>query len=198
MTVKKAIIFGGAFNPPTRAHQSILQACVEYAETINAEVWLLPSGNRTDKVIPTAIEVRLDYLAAMIEETETTALIQVNPIEMERNIDVETYDSIIELQELYPEYELIWVFGADSTQTMEEWKNGSWLIENTQMLLIERPGSIINAAIRNWSSLSVDTIDTSSTELRRRIAAEEDFSDIVTSAVHRLLIQHQVFAVQEA
>jgi|GEM_PF-3241881 len=40
---KNTIIYGGAFNPPTRAHQAILQACIDYAEqlSVDAEVWLM-------------------------------------------------------------------------------------------------------------------------------------------------------------
>ena len=35
---KESVVYGGAFNPPTRAHEQILQACVEYADEMHGDV----------------------------------------------------------------------------------------------------------------------------------------------------------------
>lgn len=186
--MRKVVVYGGAFNPPTIAHQVIFQACVDFARGLGAEVWLLPSGNRTDKTIAASVEDRLKFLDAMISDVDRVGVhVVVRLNEMFRGIDVETYDSVVELGELFPDCELIWVFGADSTQTMVEWKNGQRLIENVRMLVVEREGSVINPEIRFWDLVRVPLMDVSSTELRRRMSAGEDFRDLTSPSVHALL-----------
>ena len=184
----ETVIYGGAFNPPTVAHQVILQKCVDYAQENGADVWLLPSGDRTDKKITVSRETRLAYLDAMIADLHNAGVkVEVLTTELDRAISVETYDTALELAEAYPERSFTWVFGADSTETMLEWKEGQWLLDNVDMLLIERPGSKVNPAVKNWSPLYVPSMDVSSTELRRRVAAGEAFEDMVSPSVYRLL-----------
>ena len=136
----KTIIYGGAFNPPTVAHQLILNACTQLAEKFNGEVWLLPSGNRADKQITVPEATRLHFLEAMADATPDPDLVQVETLELHRNKNVETYDTMIELEALYPDREFHWVFGSDSTQTMATWDHGDWIIENAHIIAVNRTG----------------------------------------------------------
>lgn len=45
--VKKVALYGGAFDPPHKGHISIIENLASMA-FIN-EIWLLPSGDRSDK-----------------------------------------------------------------------------------------------------------------------------------------------------
>jgi nicotinic acid mononucleotide adenylyltransferase len=38
LSMKQAIIYGGAFNPPTLAHHAILQACFDFAQKNHADL----------------------------------------------------------------------------------------------------------------------------------------------------------------
>lgn len=184
---KSTIIYGGAFNPPTIAHQTILQKCVDFAGN-DVDVWLLPSGDRTDKTIAVPRNVRLNYLDAMIQDvTHPDKDIRIELTELDRGFSVETYDTVCELNIKYPDREFVWVFGADSTETMASWKNGKWLMENVPMLIIERPGNNINPNLRRWNSLQIPLLDVSSTELRRRLDASEPFTDLVGASVLQVL-----------
>lgn len=185
------VVYGGAFNPPTIAHQAILQECVKYAEAHETEVWLLPSGERRDKHINATRETRLQYIDAMIADVDNPNSVPMKILtsELDRPVNVETYDTLTELNSLYPEYEFVWVFGADSTQTMLDWKEGQWLMDNVSMLLIERPGSVVNPAVKNWEPLKVPSLDVSSTQLRSLLAEGKDFRHMVTTSVHQLLMQ---------
>lgn len=185
----ETIIYGGAFNPPTLAHQAILQAAVDYARPHNAEVWVMPSGNRIDKAIPTTRERRLAYVAGMIEDTDTAGVpTTVHTAELDRSIPVETYDTVMELEDAYPEREFRWVFGADSTETMGNWKEGDYLLRNLAMLVVEREGSTINPLALRAVALTIPHLDLSSTELRRRMEQGEPFEDMVGGAVYSLLM----------
>jgi nicotinate-nucleotide adenylyltransferase len=184
----KTIIYGGAFNPPTVAHQSILSACSDLAAVMDGEVWLLPSGNRTDKSINVPNEVRLQFVEAMRQADNFTELIQINELELHREIAVETYDTMQELNSLYPEREFYWVFGADSTQTMHQWHQGDWIVENANVIAVNRVGYEVNPKIRNATLLDIECLDVSSTIVRQKLSTGEVFDNLVIPTVHDMLL----------
>lgn len=186
---KETVIYGGAFNPPTLAHVAILGACFEYAQDVDADVWVLPSGDRLDKTIPTPRQKRLEYIEAMIHDADTAQQgATVLPLELDRTIPVETIDTVRELRELYPDRQFRFVFGADSTETMAEWKDGQELLDTLPMLVVERPGSRINPLARHVVRLAVVTPDVSSTRVREQLRVGGTVSSMVSPAVAQLLV----------
>lgn len=185
---RETVIYGGAFNPPTRAHQAIVQACVEYAEPKNADVWLLPSASRTDKQIEVAFERRIELCEALLADVMTrTVEVHVEPMELNRGVQTETYDTVRELEQLYPDRHFTWVFGADSVATMHTWDHGKWLQEELSMLVINRPGVVMQQLGNHATHLAVDAGPFSSTALRQRIHDGDPFDDLVGESVYRLL-----------
>jgi nicotinate-nucleotide adenylyltransferase len=184
----ETIIYGGAFNPPTLAHKAILEACVSYAETQKADVWVMPSGDRLDKSIATSRERRLAYVAAMILSVEARQVTpEVVTTELDRTVMVETYDTVKELEAEYPDRKFTFVFGADSTETMASWKKGEELLEELSMIVVERAGNTVNPMARHAVRLEVETPNVSSTQVRERLAAGMPVDDLVAAPVALLL-----------
>jgi nicotinate-nucleotide adenylyltransferase len=184
----ETIIYGGAFNPPTLAHIAIMQACVQYARPRGAEVWIMPSGVRVDK--PDAIdhERRLTYVNAMVEDVDTEGVAtQIYTKELERTVSVETFDTVLELNDAFADREFTWVFGADSTETMGEWYNGPWLLENLSMLVLERDGYAINPLAKRAMALTIPHLTISSTDVRNGLAEGKDISNLVSPRIHSLI-----------
>ncbi len=184
----ETIIYGGAFNPPTRAHQAILQACVDYAEPRHADVWLLPSASRTDKVIETDRAQRVAYCEALTRDVvRRTVNLVVETTELDRPQLTETYDTVRELELRNPDRAFTWVFGADSVATMPSWDHGEWLRDTLSMLVINRPGTPLPPLGPRAVELAIHAGDFSSTELRRRLADGEAYDDMVGGHVRTLL-----------
>jgi nicotinic acid mononucleotide adenylyltransferase len=93
-----------------------------------------------------------------------------------------------EFADMHPNRRFRWVFGADSVATMHEWEGGDWMLENLDMLLIARRGAVAPNLGANALFLTVHTGNESSTELRRRIASQEPYGDMVGPAVYRELV----------
>lgn len=185
---QETVIYGGAFNPPTLAHEAILQACVEYAEPRGADVWLLPSASRVDKAIETNRDRRLLYCEALTQDVlRRTVQIATETSELDRGFQTETFDTVRELEERYQDRRFTWVFGADSVHTMEEWGHGEWLKKHLSMLVINRAGVLPVVTAENMTALPVDPGNYSSTELRRRMAEGIAFDDMVGPQVRALL-----------
>jgi len=185
---QETVIYGGAFNPPTLAHKAILEACVDYAQTLNADVWVMPSGDRQDKTIATSRDMRIALIEAMIQSINNKDLIpKVVTTELDRTIMVETYDTVRELEAEYPDRTFTFVFGADSTETMASWHGGEYLLENLSMLVVEREGSIVNPMARHAVHMQVEAPNVSSTLVRERLAAGISVTDLVAGPVALLL-----------
>lgn len=185
---QETVLYGGAFNPPTLAHEAILQACVDYAEPRGADVWVVPSASRSDKSIEVGRERRLEYCQALTRDVlRRTVGIDVMTMELDRGYQTETYDTACELELLHPDRSFTWVFGADSVATMDTWHNGQVLKDSLSMLVVNRPGAPEVPLGARATRLDVDAGVLSSTELRRRMAAGERYDDIVGSHVHELL-----------
>ena len=184
----KTIIYGGAFNPPTIAHEDILKACIDYATQFSADIWIVPSSSRVDKQITTSYDMRIKLLKAMIKDVgDMYTSIDIIETELDRDGLISTFDTVKEFEALYINREFEWVFGSDSTQTMADWENGNWLLENLRMLAIKRPGADINLFAKNVKEIKVKKRDVSSTEIRRRIKSGESIDDLVGEAVGFIL-----------
>jgi nicotinate-nucleotide adenylyltransferase len=181
-------IYGGTFNPPTLAHEAILKACIEYARKLDADVWLIPSGNRVDKQISVSRGMRIKYIDAMLDDIAVGhTAIKLITTELDRNKSVETFDTLQEFTKTYPNRSFIWVFGADAIETMSDWGNGQWLLDNLNMLIAERQGSIVNPLAKKVIILDVKIPDISSTEVRRHLDAGEPIDNMVGKSVNNLL-----------
>lgn len=189
--MKKAIIYGGAFNPPTVAHQAILQACLVYAKEVDAEIWLLPSGNRSDKEIATDNNFRLDIIAALINSTESLGInIQLKTEELFNSKLTQTIETYTLFANNFPMYKQVWVFGSDSIQTMPYWESGVWMYNNLEMLVIDRPGYKLEEFPPKAEVIAVDTPNISSTMVRARLAAGNSIKDLVPETVLQILNHH--------
>ncbi len=192
-TFQETVVYGGAFNRPTLAHQAILQGCIDYAEPRGADVWLMPSASRVDKMINSERSERLEFCHALLRDVmNRTVRLGVETLELDRTGLTETYDTVRELEALYPNRPFTWVFGADSVASMDTWDHGLWLRENLSMLVINRPGTPLPELGPRAVELAVEAGNYSSTELRRRLAANEPYEDMVGPQVAQLIAAKNV------
>lgn len=186
---KKVIIYGGAFNPPTIAHQAILRAAIRYAGTLSGEVWLLPSGENNKKKTGIDRQTRLDYLHALIDSVHCGNVpVRIELLELNANYKTDKIETVQNLEKLYPGLEFIWLYGSDSIETMDLW-GGDWLRENTDMLIVARSQEFdANVLPSRAKVLEVETIGLpSSTVVRQYISANKDYRDLVPLRVYKAI-----------
>lgn len=190
--MKRAIIFGGAFNPPSRGHVWILGECARIARRTGAEVWVLPSGERRDKHIGISEELRIALCQAMVDDADMGEVrIRVITDELERDKPVETIDTVKKFARDYPNYRFTWVFGADSYVGMPAWRGGTWLIDTLDMIVVTRAGYTIIPR-RNVTIIEGIHDDISSTQIRQIQLRGESVEALVTPHVNALLTSGKV------
>jgi nicotinate-nucleotide adenylyltransferase len=186
--MKKVILYGGAFNPPTIAHTKVLEACIAYADTIDAEVWLLPSGTRKDKSIITTHGDRLELAEALVRSANGKDRVKICAYELDRPGLTQTHVTRSHLRESYPDTEFIWVFGSDSIVSMRSlWIEGDRLWNELEMLIVRRPGCPLGDLPPKAEVLEIETQNVSSTLVRECIQSGKDYSMYVSSEVYTTL-----------
>jgi len=183
--MSQVIIYGGAFNPPTVAHHAILRACVVYAETVGAEVWLMPSGSRRDKSIATDIEARLLLVDSLIKDVADAERVEVCEYEIDTGGLVETRKTHAYLQKAHPDTQFIWVFGSDSIKMLKSWGGGEQLWNELHMLVVPRVGYELAEMPPHTVNLIVDVPVVSSTQVRDAQRTGTDFRHMVTPSVYQ-------------
>jgi len=187
--MKKVILYGGSFNPPTIAHQVILQACLSRAATSDGEVWLVLSGSRADKQIDVSRQQRIELAQALYASTNIPDRVsfKIETVELDGVGQTQTYKTHQHLQALYPSTQFEWVFGSDSVSSMSSWTQGSWLAENLRMLVIPRPGYEKCILPSKAHLFSVDVPEVSSTEVRKCLTQGQSIVGLVPPEVRSML-----------
>ena len=139
MENKQILIFGGTFNPLSRAHGDLIR----YLKRIfkPEKVIILPTGNGffhsrkhfdENSILP--LDLRLKILN---EYKKRNKNIEIELIEVE-GITSKTYDSLNYLQSKYPDYELLFCFGTEKADELVRWYKIEELLEKYRIVLIRR------------------------------------------------------------
>ena len=119
MESKKIGIMGGTFNPIHNGHLALANAAFRYCEL--DEVWFMPSGisylKLHDNVVPAHHRLKMTELAV-----EPYPLFKVSDIEVEREGNTYTVDTLRFLHDKYPEFKFYFIMGADSLYGLPKWK----------------------------------------------------------------------------
>src|SRR5690349_13293782 len=129
--LKQTILYGGAFNPPTNAHAAIVRELAELARHENADLWVMPSGERRDKTILADVAIRTAYVHALLASGETYGVdTKIEQYELTNPETTETFQTNRHLEQRYPDRRFTWVFGSDSVNSMSQWRGGEWLLRH--------------------------------------------------------------------
>ena len=198
------VVMGGSFNPPTRAHLTLMTAAID---GVGADHGIFVPSNhayvkrkmsKTD--MPDAIyseEERFTMLSAMCFVDEQ---LSADPVEYGYKIrsgnSLVTMDAI---QEKNPSAELYFLFGGDKLKTFTKWKTFDEFVQKYRIIVFKReendPEKEINktAVLREHrdafvilpAPVGIENI--SSTMVRERLALGESAEDYLHPAVWKLI-----------
>ena len=187
--LKKIIIYGGAFNPPTKAHHAILEALVGIAQEKDSEIWIVPSGERPDKAIGISNDMRLALCEALIKSVENRdTIIKLIDFELLAQTETNTLDSSLYLKKMYPNCTFAWVFGSDSIKTMRTWPGGEQLFSSLNMLIVPRPHYELTSLPPHARIIpAVKVSPESSTEVREKLKKGHSVDHLTPEHVAKLI-----------
>ena len=182
-------ILGGTFNPVHKGH---LQMARESQEKLQLDkiIFIPASVPPLKEGQITAYASRRKWLAKAIAGEATW---EISDIEQQRQGKSYTYDTLVVLQEMYPQAELYFLTGADSLTTLTDWYKWQEILDLCYFVITTRPGyELVMAeeikqreakAKKGILLLPIDALPISSTEIRTALQQGENIEHFIPSEI---------------
>ena len=178
-------VYGGAFNPPHLGHITAAKAVFGLLQL--DKLLVIPTGNPPHKTLPAGSpgpERRLEMTRLAMEQAGLGEKAEVLDLELRREGNSYTADTLARLKEQYPEDELWLLMGADMFLTLQAWHEpgrifslagvaafGRTEADTEDLFSVQRDYLCRTYPQARIFTLSIPgVVDVSSTELRQRLA----------------------------
>lgn len=208
-------IFGGSFNPPHNGHVNSLTT-VQKKMGFD-KIHIIPNSQNPLKVPTEKIgdEHRL-AMAKLAFATYGDAFV-IDDIELKRGGKSYTIDTIKELRKTYESKDLYLIIGADNFETFSEWKDFKKILSEVNLVVTTRPGYQIpetESEFPNYLSgliaesdfgavelttgrsiefLTLQDLDISSSELRKKLRVGRPVDKFLPLAVESYIKEHKLY-----
>jgi len=182
-------LYFGSFNPIHIGHLIIANHVINYTDM--NQVWLVISPQNPLKPSHTLLNEyhRLHLVQKAIEDNSK---LKASDIEFRLSKPSYTIDTLIYLEEKYPNHKFSIVMGSDSFQNINKWKKAEDLKKNYSFIIYERPGFELNKNIetKNIQILNAPLLEVSATAIRNNIKEGKSIQYIVPDTVNKEIIEN--------
>ncbi len=175
-------LYFGSFNPIHNGHLIIAQHVLN--ETDLKQVWFVVSPQNPFKQQKTLLNEydRLHLVNLAIQKSTSFKAID---IEFSLPKPSYTINTLIYLQEKYPQHEFSIIMGSDSLQNLDKWKNAETIMERYPIYVYIRPGfPAIQEGVAELHSLNAPLLEISATHIRELLVAGKSIRFLVPEIVH--------------
>ena len=193
-------ILGGTFDPPHVGHLWLATLAVDAMGLDRA--LFMPAAQPPHKAGQLVSRATDRLLMTRLAIAGNPAF-ELSAIEMERPGPSYTIDSVEQLEGIYPDTRLFLLMAADSLAQIDTWREPDRLLERIEWVVGPRPGSPLpdRAALEarfgeraaRIHLLSGPSLDVSSSEIRRRVAAGRAIRYLVPRGVEELITDRGLY-----
>lgn len=205
MFERKIALFGGTFDPIHLGHTEVANVALQRLDADEA-IFIPAKRSPLKGRGPTASDN--DRLAMIALATESNERFRVSDCELRRSAPSYTLDTVNQFRdELGPKTAIYWLLGADSVADLVHWYRPEELIDACHVAVMYRGGyerPSFEKYLSRWGRQRVEklqndvietpSIDISSTEIRRRLAAGEDVSKMLHPQVATYIRKQNLYA----
>ena len=197
----RIVIFGGTFNPPTRAHLDIATEALYYLDA--EKVLFVPVSDLYKKDDVEISYHRVNMLNLAIGNFRR---LEIDFTEVDAVKLTYTYETVEKIKSQYQDKELFLLIGADNLEDFKNWKNQRSIMENCSLLVVNRNNSSIDEIIESNEILTefkdkiieapIEEIEISSTEVRNRIVSGEleGLENLVDKEVIDYIVENKLYS----
>lgn len=187
-------MFGGAFDPPHRAHLALARAAVNQLGLERLHV--LPTGSAWHKsrnLTPAEHRLAMARLAFA-----GMPAVQVDDRELRRTGPTYSVDTLREMQDEHPQAQLVLLMGEDQAADFTRWHRWQDVARLAILGVAGRGTGEGVAALRALPGVRVEALQLpqmpeSATEIRRRLTEGQEITDLVGPAVARYIESHHLY-----
>ena len=204
MANKNIILFGGTFDPIHLGHTAV---AMHTLQVIGAEkiIFIPAKQSPLKKISPKASDnARVEMISLAMSGNNKFS---ISNCELKKSQPSYTLETIKYFQDtLGPDTSLYWLIGADCLDELPHWYRIEELIDKCNLCVMYRAGFKApnfeklpaiwdKEQIQKLQQNIIETplIDINSTEIRNRLAAGEDVTDMLCPAVARYIEQHNLY-----
>ena len=192
MTIARLGMYGGAFDPPHRAHRKLAQAAVEQLRL--DELRVFPTGqawHKTRQLTPAEHRVAMAQIAF-----EGVPKLTVDARETQRTGATYTVDTLRELHAEQPAADLFLVMGEDQAAAFTTWRDWQEVARLATLCVAQRPQAAPLTTLPpevRVQRLSLPAMDDSATDIRARLTSGQDAGHLVDPRVASYIAQHHLY-----
>jgi len=176
-------LYFGSFNPIHTGHLIIANYIVNNSDV--EQVWLVVSPQNPFKTSTVLLnEYERLYLVRLAVEDEPQ--LRVSDVEFKLPKPSYTIDTLVYLEEKYPQHEFSIIMGSDSYENIDKWKNPEVLKKKYPIIVYQRPGHPVNLNVsREFKPLVLQAplLDISATMIRKNISQGKSICYLVPEKV---------------
>lgn len=195
-------IMGGTFDPIHIGHL----ACAEQVRDVFGldGVVFMPAGDPWMKKGKGVTDAEMRYAMVRLAVADNPHF-DASRLEIDRAGETYTVDTLRALRAHYPEnVELYFISGADAVFNILKWRDSDEIGKLARLVVVTRPGYILNDARRKYmrthasifhmSSIEVTALSISSTDLREKVKKGRSIRYLVPQPVAEYIEQHDLYA----
>lgn len=179
-------LFFGSFNPIHTGHMIIANLVKETTNV--SEVWFVVSPQNPFKKNKNLLHEfdRLDMVRAAIHEEFG---FRASDIEFSMPKPSYTIDTLVRLQEKYPEKKFHLIIGEDNLASFPKWKNHEKILENYGLIVYPRPHSKASPLSNHpkVEMIEAPELDISATLIRKLVRANKSIKFLVPDSVEVMI-----------
>lgn len=187
--MKKVGLFFGSFNPIHIGHLILANYILENSDM--NEVWFVVSPQNPFKDKKTLLNDhnRLDMVELALKNYPN---IKASNVEFSLPKPSYTIDTLVYLNEKYPQYSFSLIMGEDNLKSLHKWKNADYLIKNYHIIVYPRiPEDEAKVTEyqqhENISLIKAPIIELSATEIRNMIKENKNVRPMLPPEVFEYL-----------
>lgn len=198
--MKKLVILGGAFNPPTIAHFSLAQQIVNELSDLDKVLFMPVNSNYKKAEMPTSNEHRFNMLESVCKDLDK---VEVSRLELDYDRVLTTIETLRILKEQNLDREIIFATGTDNLKEFNTWNNYLDILNEFKLLIFERGNDSFEKILEEFdylkeyknSLIKLDNIKTnlSSTYIRNKIREGKNIKFLVPDQVLEYIEKNNLY-----
>jgi len=186
--MKNIGLYFGTFNPIHIGHLTIANHMAEYSDL--DEIWMVVTPHNPFKKKSSLLDNN-HRLEMVYRSTESYSKIQPSDIEFSLPQPNYTVNTLVHLQEKYPNYLFHLIMGEDNLKSLHKWKNYEVILENHQIYVYPRiaQGTTVPELLSHPKIHTVQApiMEISSTFIRQAISEGKNIRPLLPAEVWKYI-----------
>jgi len=183
-------LFGGTFDPPHIAHKEIIKHFIKKSDLlVLSPTYKSPFKNDFSHL---PFLHREKMLKLMLHSYMNDNMIILD-YECKHKSQY-TVDTIKHLKDKYSGCKIHMIIGADQFNMLELWKDHQYIVENTMINVVSRPGDVITNRNVKYNLTNSISLDISSSYIRENMNQLENVSKMLDKKVLEYILTNKLYS----